>query len=175
MPGVNLSQSMNEEEQSEERSFFDAGIVLSLLALLVVGLGWGGLRLYIGSIHKKIATIDESLNTNKAQLKGEHIDRVVDYDARLKYFSAHAATLTDTQSVFQKLENAVVAGVVLTKFEYNPESKEVVFEGTCANFKQLAEQIMSLKAEKDFVQVIVEQVDRNEDNQVVFALEASLK
>jgi Tfp pilus assembly protein PilN len=175
MPGVNLSQSMNEEEQNEEHSFFDVGIILSLVALLVVGLGWGGLRLYIGSLNKKIAAIDESLSASKAQLKGEHIDKVADFDARLKYFSANMAEFTDPQSVFQKVEGSMVSGVVLTRFDYDTENEAVTFEGACADFKQLAEQVMSLKAEKTFLQVTVDQIDRNDDNQVMFVIKASLK
>lgn len=173
MPGVNLSQSMNEEEQSEERSFFDTGIILSLVGLLVMGVAWGGLLLYISSIDKKIATIDASLSSSATRLKGDRIDRVADFDTRLNYFSSNKAEFTSAQEVFQKLERSVVDGVVVTKFKYDHENREAIFEGNCADFKKLAEQIMALKADASFLQVAVERTSRNEANQVEFALKAS--
>lgn len=174
MPGVNLSQSMDEEEKSEQRSFFDTGIILSLLVVLITGLSWGGMRLYIGSIDKQIVEFDQTFATATGQLRGDRVDRIADFDARLNYFFANKDEFSDAQEVIQKLEKGVVSGVVLTRFEYNPGEKAVVFEGTCGDFRQLAEQVMSFKREAIFSQVKVEKVDRDKENQVVFSLKANL-
>ncbi len=174
MPGVNLSQSMNEEEQSEKRSFFDVGIIISLVVLLLIGLSWGGLRLYIGSIDKQLTEVDQALASVTGQLKGDAVDRIADFDTRLNYFSANEDGFSDAQGIIQKLEKGVVPGVVLTRFQYSPGEKAVMFEGTCADFRKLAEQVMSFKREAIFSRVKVEKVDRDEKNQVVFSLKASL-
>lgn len=174
MPGVNLSQSMNEEEQSEERSFFDTGIILSLLVMLITGAAWGGISFYIASLDKKIAAVDGDLTASTAQLQGEGVDRVADFDTRLKYFMANKESFSDVQDIVQRMEKSIIPGIVLTKFEYNPGDKMILIDGRCAEFRKLAEQIMSLKAEQIFSQVKVDKIDRDDTNQIVFSLRATL-
>ena len=170
MPGVNLSQPM-EEESSEKRSFFDAGILLSFGVLLLVGLTWGGIRFYLSSLDKKIVAIESTLQVNAAQTKGAGVDRVVDFDARLHYFFENKNEF-DTQDILKRLEDTMVSGVTLTDFKYDTSERVIAISGKCDDFRKLADQMFSFKSEKVFSQVRVEKIDRDEDNRIEFTFKA---
>ncbi|MBP7060374.1 MAG: PilN domain-containing protein [Candidatus Moranbacteria bacterium] len=173
MTGVNLSQSMPDEEQSEKRSFFDTGIILSLAVLLVVAAGWGGIQLYIASLDKKIAAQDAAIGTSADRLRGDTVDRIADFDERLNYFIGHRPELSDPQDVFSRLERVMVSGVTLTKFDYSREDGVIIVEGVTSDFRKLAEQVLGLKGDTLFSQVKVDQIDRNEAGQVTFIFKAN--
>ncbi len=171
MPGVNLSQSMPGEESSEKRSFFDMGILLSLGALIVVGLVWGGIRFYMSSLDKKIADIEVTLGASTAQTKGGRVDRVADFETRLKYFSENKNEF-EPEVILKQLEGVMVSGVLLTGFQYDQEERLLTLSGKSDDFRKLADQMFSFKTEKMFSQVRVETIDRDDENKVTFVLKA---
>lgn len=173
MPGVNLSQSMIEEERPLQRSFFDTGVILSLVVLMLVGLGWGGLRLYMNSLDAKIAALDTTINANGEDLRGDRIDRVADFEARIKYFSKNKEDFIEPENILAALETVMVSGIVLTKYEYDQVTGVSTISGRSEDFKKLAEQILSLKSERIFSQVEVEGVGRDEEKRLTFVLKAS--
>lgn len=174
MPGVNLSQSMIEEERPIQRSFFDVGVIMSLVILVLVVAGWGGLRLYMNSLDGKIAAVEATLSASAENTQGDHIDRIADFDARMKYFSKSKNDFVDPQEILGLLEGAMVSGVILTEYEYDLESGESTLVGSSGNLKELAEQILKLKSEKIFSQVQIKGTDRDVKNRVTFTLKASL-
>ena len=171
---MNLSQSVPEEEPVEDRSFFDGGFILSLSLILLSAIAFGGVRLYIGSLDKKIATVEATLNANAQRLSGENIDRIADFDNRLNYFSANKGDFSDTQEILVMLEKRVLSDIVLKKFVYNPHDKVILIEGESDDFKKLAEQIMAFKEEKIFSNMEVQTLDRTEANLIAFILKATL-
>lgn len=174
MSGMNLSQSVPEEESTEDRSFFDGGFILSLSLILLSAIAFGGVRLYIGSLDKKIATVEETLSANAQRLSGENIDRIADFDSRLNYFSANKSDFSDTQEILSMLEKRVLPDTVLKKFEYNPHDKVIFIEGESDDFKKLAEQIMAFKDEKIFSNMEVQTLDREEASLITFTLKVTL-
>ncbi len=173
MSGVNLSQTIEEEESSTKLGFFDASVVVSLLVLLISGLVWGGIRFYNSSLDKKMVQLDEALNANTERIRGDHIDRIADFDARIAYFSNSQEELSEPRDILKALEGVMVSGIILTKFEYDHEQHASIMTGTADDFKRLAEQILRLKSEKLFSQVRVERIERNDKNRIVFSLKAS--
>ena len=174
MSGMNLSQSLPEEEPADDRSFFDGGFILSLSLILLSAIAFGGVRLYIGSLDKKIATVEQTLSANAQRLSGENIDRIADFDSRLNYYSANRVDFSDTEEILRKLEEKVLSDTVLKKFEYNPHDKVILIEGESNDFKKLAEQIMAFKDEKVFSNMEVQTLDRTEANLITFTLKVAL-
>lgn len=173
MPGVNLSQSMIEEERPIERSFFDMGVIISLVVLTLVAAGWGGLRFYMNSLDKKIAETDTALSANMENTRGERVDRVADFEARVKYFAKNKNDFSEPQDILSTLEGTMVSGIVLTQYEYDHTTGVSTLSGRTEDFKKLAEQMLSLKSEQVFSQVQVDKIDRDEQNRIVFILKAS--
>lgn len=173
MPGMNLSQSTMEEEVGKQ-SLFDSGFIVSLSLILLSALTFGGLHLYISSLDKKISALESELSGSAVGLKGEHIDRVADFDARLNHFSTNKTEFFETRDIFQKLESSVLPGVVLEKFQYDAKEKTVTVDGISGDYRRLAEQIMTLKKEAIFSKLKVENISRNNEDQVTFVLKGAL-
>ena len=174
MPGVNLSQAVAEEEEVKRpRGFFDTGIIVSLVLLALSGSVWGGMRLYVGSLDKKIAALDETLSSNTERLKGEGVNRVADFDARVAYYSENKDALTDPRDVLRRLESVMVPGVVLTNFTYDHQARMSIIAGRSDDFRKMAEQILSLKAEKIFSQVVVDRIERDDKDRITFVFKAN--
>jgi len=173
MPGMNLSQSTMEEEVGKQ-SLFDSGFIVSLSLILLSALTFGGLHLYISSLDKKISALESELSGSAVSLKGEHIDRVADFDARLNHFSTNKTEFFETRDIFQKLESSVLPGVVLEKFQYDAKEKTVTVDGISGDYRRLAEQIMTLKKEAIFSKLKVENISRNNEDQVTFVLKGAL-
>ncbi len=174
MPGMNLSQSTMEEEEVGKQSLFDSGFIVSLSLILLSALSFGGLHLYIGSLDKKIAALEGQLSGSTASLKGEHIDRVADFDARLNHFSTNQTEFFETRDILQKLESRTLPGVVLQKFQYSAKEKTVTVDGISGDYRRLAEQIMTFKKEAIFSKLKVENISQNNENQVTFVLKGAL-
>ncbi len=174
MPGVNLSQPVAEEEEvKRSRGFFDTGIIVSLVLLALSGSVWGGMRLYLGSLDKKIATLDETLSANAERLKGEGVNRVADFDARVTYYAEHRDGLTDPRDILRRLESVMVPGIVLTSFTYDNQARTSIIAGRSEDFRKMAEQILSLKAEKIFSQVVVDRIERDDKDRITFVFKAN--
>lgn len=174
MPGMNLSQSTIDEEEVGKQSLFDSGFIISLSLILLSVLTFGGLHFYTGVLDKKISALDAELSGSAASLKGEHVDRVADFDARLNHFSTSHAEFFETREVFQKLESSMLVGVVLEEFQYDAKAKILTINGISGDYRRLAEQIMTFKKEVIFSKLKVEAIGRNDEDQVTFVLKGAL-
>ena len=172
MSGVDLSQSMTEQREEARRGLFDMGVITSILRLVIVAAGWGGLRYYMTTIDKKIAAFDEAIAANTLQLEGDHIDRVADFDARTSLLGSDPAESVEPHQLLTQVESAMVNGVVLTDYEYDEAMKQVALGGKVGNFRQLAEQMLSFKSEQVFSEVTVDTINRDDDGQITFSLTA---
>lgn len=171
---MNLSQSTIDEEEVEKKSLFDSGFIVSLSLVLLSALTFGGLHLYIGFLDKKISALEGELSGSTVSLKGDHIDRVADFDARLNHFSTNKTEFFETRDVFKKLENSILAGVVLEEFQYSVKEKTLTINGISGDYRRLAEQIMTFKKESIFSKLSVDSIDRNDEDQVIFVLKGAL-
>ena len=174
MPGMNLSQSTVDEEEVEKQSLFDSGFIVSLSLILLSASMFGGLHFYIGFLDKKILVLESELSGSAMSLKGDHIDRVADFDARLNHFSTNKVDFFETRDIFQKLESSMLPGVVLEEFQYNAKEKVVTIDGTSGDYRRLAEQMMTFKKEAIFSKLKVENIARNDEDQVTFVLKGAL-
>ena len=64
----------------------------------------------------------------------------------------------------------MVPQVVLTEYEYNGGEKQVTVSGKTDNFRYVAEQIISLKSDPMFSQVVVSAISRDKDGKITFTL-----
>lgn len=169
MAGVNLSQSKaqgREKKRMLPTSSFPISIVLLLLTLA----GWGGMRWYMYSLDQKIAALDTTISASGDRLLGDSIDRVADFDARMGLLGSDPAELIDPKPLLVQLEALVVPQVLLTKYEYNDRDKVMVISGKTENFRYIALQIVSLKSDPAFANVIVDSIDRDDDGIIEFTL-----
>ncbi len=173
MAGVNLSQSMTEDNAPVKKESFFSGASVSVMLLVLSLAGWGGLRFYLDSLDKQIAAIDATLSSNHGKLQGENVNRVVDFAARVGFFQADPAELVDPQDILTKTEALIVPAVTLIEYAYNQGEKMITLSGKTDNYKHLAEQILSLKSESLLSRVKVDAITRDKEG-IHFILKASL-
>ena len=166
MSGVSGSKSR------EGRLLDGSFIVITVLFCLVVA-GFGGLRLYIGTLDSRLTELDSTLQESSAQLRGADVDRVARFDDRLTL--AKQQQMSDpvnAQKLLQQLESLVIPSVRLTKYEYNAAEKFVEVAGETDSFKYVAQQIISFKSDSLFAGIKVESLDRTEAGRIRFSLKA---
>jgi len=173
MAGVNLSQSMaSQADKSAKRPFSASSFPLSIILLLMTLIGWGGLHWYLYSLNQKITQLDETISASGNRLQGENIDRISDFDARSSLLSVIATERVDPVVILSKVEALIVPEVVLTKYRYDKQEKTSLIAGETDNFRYLAEQIINLKSDPIFSQVIVDQINRSQEGKIQFVLRA---
>jgi Tfp pilus assembly protein PilN len=174
MAGVNLSQSMaSQADKSAKRPFSVSSFPLSIILLLITFVGWGGLRWYLYSLNQKITQLDETISASGNRLQGENIDRIADFDARSSLLGVSSTERVDPVVVLSKIETLIVPEIVLTKYEYNKQEKMSLIAGETDNFRFVAEQIINLKSDSLFSQVVVDQISRSEEGKIQFVLRAN--
>lgn len=172
MAGVNLSQSMTEDEKPQKKGGISITTASILITCLVIAL-WGGFHYYLSTLDTETATYDASIVANRDQLVGERVDRVADFDTRVALFHADPLETIDPQAILTTLEGLVLPSVTLTDYEYNANESVVTLSGKTDGFRHLAEQILSFKREESLAQIKVEMTSRDK-NEVLFTLKAPL-
>ena len=168
MVGLNLSSSISEKK---EITISDSSLaVISVIFFLVVA-GFGGLRWYIKTLDNKLTDLSASLDENSSQLRGDKVNRVAYFDARLRLIEQQLnGSAVDSKILLGQMESLILPDVRLTKYEYNETGKFVAVSGETDNFKYVAQQIISLKSEDLFTGIKVESLQRTEAGQIGFSL-----
>jgi len=173
MANANFSQSLGGDDSVvPKRRFFISAPLLSIGLLAITLLVWGGLRLYIASIDKKISALETVLLEGATRLEGDDIDRIANFDARVTHIWSDPSEQVDPTQILGKLESLVVPQVILTKYLYDQQKKESMILGETDDFRYLAEQILSLKSEILFSKVVVDTIGRTESGRIQFTLRA---
>lgn len=148
-------------------------LVATILFFLVAA-GFGGLRWYLGSLDKKLASLEEQRITNFAALRGPRVDRVAYFADRLNLIDTQAqGEGVNVEQRLTEIEGLIVPNVRLTRYEYNDAEKFVSLTGETDNFKYVAQQIISLKSNARLAKVEVESIARTNEGRVVFTLKAA--
>lgn len=172
MSDLNLSQSMTQKQEETRTTLFDRGFLVVFGIFFLTLIVWGGLRLYLYSLEKQNTSLDGILTERSTQLRGSVVNRVVDFDTRQTFVSQEMDAIVDPSDLFRQVEGLMVPAVSLTQYEYNKEEKVVTFGGTTSNFRHIAEQILGLKSEKMFENIVVDTIGRDKDGQLIFTLKA---
>lgn len=170
MEGINLSSSL--EKRQKESAFMNGPVVVSLVFFLLLA-SWGGMRWYLKVLGDNLTQKTALLQSSSAQLRGDTVDRIVNFDTRLTLAKKQGAdTVTNTDALLNQLERLVIPNVKLTKYEFNKKDKTVVVSGETDNFKYVAQQLVSFKGESPFVGMGVESLKKNETGRILFSFKS---
>ncbi|MBI2439207.1 MAG: hypothetical protein HYV45_01240 [Candidatus Moranbacteria bacterium] len=174
MAGINLSSSSVGEKKVKPVGSSNGFLVGAIILLVLLLGGWGGTYGYKKTLEKKLATYDEILEKNSVFLRGEKVNRVADFDARLRLMGEQAqkGELVDSRTLLTALEGLILQEVTLSKYEYKRENKSVTLEGKTDSFKQVARQIISLKTDAMFSEVRVLSLGYDDNGKVIFTFQA---
>ena len=174
MAEINLASSTL-ERMGRPRRAFDKYYIFIVVILFLAVAGFGGLRWYITVLDDRISGFDATLAEHLGQLSGEKVDRAGYFDQRLTLIGQQLkGRAVDPQNLLNQLQQLVVPGVRLTKYNYNNTDKSVEVAGEADNFKSVAQQIISLKSDNTFGVVKVELLTVTPEGRVAFSLKAEL-
>lgn len=175
MPGINLSQSIQEKQEQARVKFFDQGLVLTVGGFMVLLIAFGGVRWYSSSLDKQLEEKRTTITQTTAQLKGPNVNRIVDFSFRLKVIEAALKYEEDPTVLLRSLEQTVLPTVRLTEFQYaffeNQEQPKITVQGITKTLKEVAQQMVAFKKMNKVEQVTVENIEYNDDDTIDFTLE----
>ena len=178
MPGINLSQSATQNEQTYValgKTWFGARLLWSFILILLAASIWGGLTYYEGRLQAEINDIMISINRVKQGFSGKDVNRVADFSFRIDLFGKNLSNRVDPSKLLTALQETVLDGVVLLKYTYNHDTRMIEIGGTADSFQSLAQQLVSFRKLPDLVRLSVDSAKRNDVGAIDFSMKITLK
>ena len=175
MANINLSQSHSARNDGNNGSSFDKSLIISRgLIVFSVG-GWLGLSAYNASLAKQSTAKDQEITDKIAKLENTSVDRVIDFQERLKNIN-DKLSMTDvsSQDMFVLVEKSMVVGSSLDGYKYNTMDKTLSLKIVSNDFMIAARQVMSFKSNSAFKVVTVTDSKKQENGTVVSNVVISL-
>lgn len=143
--GINLSQSIQEKQAQAQVKFFDRGLITGVVLLVFVAIATGGLHWYVGTLETKMTELDTLIAQKTATLKGQSIDRLVDFSDRMTTISTHVQSEPNPTDVLEILEDNTLASIQIISFRYNRAENQLILTGITRSLKEVAQQMLVLK------------------------------
>lgn len=172
MDGINLSSGTPEKKQ--ETSRFSSGSLLIVLVFFLLLALWGGMQWYLKTLDGTLAENNGALEENSGRLRGDAVDRIVAFDARLTLAKKQMTESVDVENILGQLERLVIPNVRLTGYEFNKKEKFVIVKGETDTFKYVAEQLVSFKGESLFSGITVDSLKKTPEGRITFSFKAGL-
>lgn len=170
---MNLSSSVPEKKQTGSRLLGGSVVAVSFFFLLLAL--WGGMLWYLKTLDSTLLKQKAALAESTLLLRGEKVDRVASFAARLMLARKQMSTdSVDTGKLLNQLESLVIPEVVLTKYEFNEKEKFVLVEGETDNFKYVAQQLFILKGENLFADIKTDSLKKSLEGRISFSFRAEL-
>ncbi len=175
MSGINLSQSIQEKQAQAQVKFFDRGLVVGIVILILVAIVAAGLRWYVGTLETRMTELDTLIAQKTATLKGQSIDRLVDFSERIKAIDEHIKSEPNPTDILKILEDNTLTSIQLTSFRYSRMEHEVSVSGMTRSLKEVAQQMLVLKNLDIAEDVSVEGIVYDESGNIKFSLKMKEK
>lgn len=170
MSGINLSQSIQEKQAQAQVKFFDRGLIAGIVILVLLAIITVAIRWYVGTLETKMTELDTLVTQKTATLKGQSIDRLVDFSDRMSTIGDHIQSEPNPADILGLIEENTLASVRLTNFRYNRTNHQVLVEGVARSLKEIAQQMLVLKRVDVIESVRAESIVYDEAGGIKFSL-----
>ncbi len=170
MSGINLSQSIQGKQAQAQVKFFDRGLIIGVVILVLLVIITVASRWYVGALEKKMIELDTLITQKKTALKGQSIDRLVDFSDRMSTIGDHIQSEPNPADILGLIEENTLASVRLTNFRYNRTNHQVLVEGVARSLKEIAQQMLVFKRVDVIESVRVESIVYDESGTIKFSL-----
>lgn len=170
MSGINLSQSIQEKQAQAQVKFFDRGLIVSIVIFVLLAIATVGIRWYVGTLETKMTELDTLITQKTATLKGQSIDRLVDFSDRMTAIGSHIQSEPNPADILGLVEENTLASVRLTNFQYNRTNHQVLVEGVARSLKEIAQQMLVFKRVDVIESVRVESIVYDETGTIKFSI-----
>jgi hypothetical protein len=107
-----------------------------------------------------------------AELKSEKVDRMISFDARKQGIVTSYEEKLDISDKLYDLENLIIPDIRLTNFEFDHKNGTTVIDGVTNDYKYLAQQIINLKKESVYENILVHKISNTKEGAIEFTLKA---
>ncbi len=170
VPGINLSQSIQEKQARAQVRFFDRGLFMSIGVLLLLAALAGGIEWYVRSLESKMAETEMVISQKTAALKGKEVDRLVDFADRMQVIENYIQTEPNPIDILGIVEKNTLASLRLTELKFNRVDHTLRMTGVARTLKEVAQQMLVLKRLDTIEQVSTDGIAYNQEGLIVFSL-----
>ncbi len=162
MTNINLYQSPAEEKKTNE-SFFDGGFIISVVLILLVLMGFVGIKIANNRINARNLALASQIDLEKNGISGdEQMNEVVDFENRIEKMTENIQK-ADARLVLDNVAKEIVEGAVISEYDY-AESGKISLKIQADNFQTVAKQILAFKKSAKFKGVATEDIKRGDKN-----------
>lgn len=169
MPGINLSQSLQEKRAQARGRFLDQGFFLSMGILVLLLIVFGGARWYASRLEQEVRDLESKISETTSLLRGEKVDRIVDFTERAKTAVNELATEPDPTELLRQLEVMTLPSIRLTGYRFDRTTDRLIVGGLATNLKEVAQQMLAFKSMKHTDQIFVDKIEYQKSGKVAFS------
>ncbi len=122
--------------------------LLGFLILVLLILGWGGLKLYQIKLQKDIASLKDAYGQFFSQEEKAQAEKIVDWQSRLTVLTDLWKSHTYGSNVLASLGAATLPKVQWQSFDLDVANRKVSLKGLAGNYETIAKQILAFQEEK---------------------------
>lgn len=141
-------------------------LIFPFILLVFVFASLGAAKFYLSYLDKEKIKIDDEERMELANLSGKTVDRIADFQDRMKLAAKEAAAKKDYNDYLRELESSLVKGVRVNSFTYSPE--KVSLEMTADNLKETARQALSFKNSRYYKELVLGATSVGEEDKIEF-------
>lgn len=167
MSNINLFESA-QEKKGYNMKFSGKALAIPVIVLIITFSVLGAVKVGISYLEKQKNKIEQESQALEASLSGKNVDRVVDFEERMKKSQKIAFSRNDYGNYLDELETLVVSGARVSSLLYS--SKEIEIEMVADNFQTIARQALSFKNSKYFKDLEMGDTNRNNEGGIGFLL-----
>lgn len=170
MPGINLAQGAKQEAAQKKEGQSKRGMWIVALVLVLVFAAWGALEWYENLLSGEIRDMDRQIDETRGEISVADLSRVADFHFRLESIGENMDTGSYPHLMLGAMESDIDADVVLSAFQFEESSGEIVLEGVAGEFQAMVRQLVAFKSSPDISSVALQSLQRNESGRFDFIL-----
>lgn len=167
MNNINLLESAQGGGSAKKIGLGIKSLSIPIIVLVFVFAIWGGMEFYSNYLLGQKNKIDEMNKMEKNALKGESVNRVVDFEERMKKSESETSSKNNYEEYLKDLEGIMVPGSMIESLKYG-EKIEVTL--VADNFQTIARQILGFKNSKYFKDIQMDKTSREESGKIKYSL-----
>lgn len=165
MSNINLFESAQGKRSSDKGGFAGGkAFIIPFAVLVIVFAVFGAAKFYSWRLSQEKLAVEAQILSESSTLSGKNIDRVVNFDERMKLALKETSSKNNFSDYLKELENSMVSGAKVDSFKYSPEGSKINI--VAFDFETMARQTLSFKKSKYFKDFKIGDASRDEEGKV---------
>jgi hypothetical protein len=171
MAGINLSDGIN-GSATKKKASFDVGFAAAVCIMILVLCVWGGVRYFMFTTDKEVTSLESQITEATSDLQNEKVDRVLSFDTRRAGIALNLTENVDVAKRLTELESLIIPSIRLIDYQFDHNAGTSIISGITSDYKYLAQQLISLKKQPEYVSIRVDKITNTEEGDISFTLKS---